>query len=106
MRTTIQALIISIALSGCAAPGGEPSRTVDGTSQDSTVESLRLMMNNSPPLDHCNLHIAVARIRLGDATLNAGNNLGQKLNGMTAQQVIDLSQQYPPLPLAQMQCIP
>lgn len=93
-------------VSGCAAPDATPVRVVDGSSENSTVESMRLMTNNLAETDHCNLQIAFARIRLGDATLSSYSNLGKKLNGMTAQQVIAFSQQYPPLPLAEMQCIP
>ncbi len=97
MKSFLLALTISMLLCSCAAPENEPVRTVDGSSEDSTVDSLRMMMNNLPALDHCHLQVAIDQIRLGDATLNTDNNLGKKINGMTAEQVIDFSQQYPPL---------
>lgn len=106
MKPVFLALVILALVSGCAAPGTTPVRVVDGSSESSTVESMRLMTNNLPGEDHCQLQIAFARIRLGDPAFSSYSNLGKKLNGMTAQQVIDFSQQYPPLPLAEMGCIP
>ena len=105
-KSLFSALMISILLGGCAAPDNVPARVVDGSSEGSTVTSLDSIMNSLPAMEHCSLRVAVARIRLGDGTLNTYANLGKKINGMTAQQVIDFSQQYPALPLAQVQCAP
>lgn len=105
-RSILCTLMVSILLSGCAASGTAPARVVDGTTEGSTVNSLDSIMNSLPSMEHCTLRVAVARIRLGDGALNTYGNLGKKINGMTAQQVIDFSQQYPALSLAQAQCMP
>src|SRR6478735_2569983 len=104
VKSIFYVLMISILLSGCAAPDNTPARVVDGTTEGSTVASLDSIMNSLPAMEHCSLRIAVARIRLGDGALNTYGNLGKKINGMTARQVIDFSQQYPALSLAQAQC--
>ena len=105
-KSLFPALMISILLSGCAAPDNAPTRIVNGTTEGSTVTSLDSIMSSLPLMEQCSLRVAIARIRLGDATLNTYGNLGQKINGMTAQQVIDFSQQYPAMPLAQVNCAP
>ncbi|HQQ74969.1 MAG TPA: hypothetical protein PK031_07430 [Pseudomonadales bacterium] len=106
-RSILCTLMVSMLLIGCAAPDNSPpARVVDGTTEDSTVTSLDSIMNSLPSMEHCTLRVAVARIRLGDGALNTYGNLGKKINGMTAQQVIDFSQQYPALSLAQAQCMP
>lgn len=105
-KSIFSALTLSALLSGCAASGNAPARVVDGTTEGSTVNSLDSIMNSLPSMEHCTLRVAVARIRLGDGALNTYGNLGKKINGMTAQQVIDFSQQYPALSLAQAQCVP
>lgn len=99
-------LLASILLGGCAAPDNTPARVVDGSSEGSTLTSLESVTSSLPLMEQCSLRVAVARIRLGDANLNTFGNLGKKINGMTAQQVIDFSQQYPALPLAQVNCAP
>lgn len=99
-------LIASILLSGCAAPDNAPARVVDGSSEGSTLTTLESITSSLPLMEQCSLRVAVARIRLGDATLSTYANLGKTINGMTAQQVIDFSQQYPALPLAQVNCAP
>lgn len=105
-KSLFSALMISILLGGCAAPDNAPARVVDGSSEGSTATSLNSIMNSLPTLEHCDLRVAVARIRLGDGALNTYANLGKRINGMTAQQVIDFSQQYPALPVAQVNCAP
>lgn len=98
MKTVLCALMMSVLLLGCAATHDEDSgvATVDGSSTKSTVRSLRMMKGEGISM-HCQIEHAVLRILKGDPTLSpsVGNGLGEKLNGMTAQQVIQFSTMYP-----------
>lgn len=98
MKTALCALMMSVLLLGCAAKHDEDSGvvTIDGSSTKSTVKSLRMMKGEGITV-HCQIEHAVRRILKGDPTLSpsVGNGLGEKLNGMTAQQVIQFSSTYP-----------
>lgn len=98
MKAVLCAFMMSVLLVGCAASGDDDSKVmvVDGSSTKSTVKSLRMMKGEGITV-HCQIEHAVKRILEGDPTLSpsVGNGLGEKLNGMTAQQVIKYSTVYP-----------
>lgn len=94
---------VMIALAGCATEQ-RISMRVDGSSQETTNTSLKQMSESLPPQDRCRLQAAILRIQIGDASAwKAGNSesqektdpLGTMLNGMSFQQIIDLSRRYP-----------
>lgn len=96
-------LSISLVLGGCTAMGTRTMR-IDGSSQESTNKSLKLMSESLSTYDLCRLKAAILRIQLGDtSSWKAGNNnqqdnsdpLGSIINGMTFPQIVDLSQHYP-----------
>lgn len=98
MKTVLCALMMSVLLLGCAATGDDDGKvaTVDGSSAKSTIRSLRMMKGEGITV-HCQIEHAVRRILKGDPSLSpsVGNGLGEKLDGMTAQQVIKFSTIYP-----------
>lgn len=100
MKAVLCALMMSVLLVGCAVTGDDDSKVmvIDGSSSKSTIKSLRMMKGEGMTV-HCQIENAVKRILEGDPTLSpsAGNGLGEKLDGMTAQQVIQFSKVYPPL---------
>lgn len=99
MKTMLCSLMISLLLAGCAASGDSHKvQVVDGSSVKSTVHSLRMMKGQSIAT-HCQIEAAVKRILVGDPTLAPanGNGLGEKLDGMTSEQVVKFSEMYPPL---------
>lgn len=94
---------VMLTLAGCATEQRVTLR-VDGSSQEATNSSLKQMAESLSAQDRCRLQAAILRIQIGDAsTWKAGNAeqkeksdpLGTMLNGMSFQQVIDLSQRYP-----------
>lgn len=94
---------VMIVLAGCATEQRITMR-VDGSSLESTNTSLRQMSESLSAQDRCKLQAAILRIQLGDAgTWKAGSAeqkaqsdpLGTMLNGMSFQQIVDLSQRYP-----------
>ena len=102
MRSGLFIVGVMIILAGCAT--GKGVMRVDGSSQESTNASLKLMSESLSVQDRCRLQAAILRIQIGDASAwKAGNTeakeksdpLGTMLDKMSFQQIIELSQQYP-----------
>lgn len=106
MRLLLLHLLLPLLLCSCASQMTESTKVIDGTNETTTVTSMRLMASNLPRLEQCHLEVAFAKIRLGDPTMGSYTNLGKKLNGMTAQQIIIFAKQFPELPAAEVQCAP
>lgn len=97
-------LMVGVMLTLAACATGKGVMRVDGSSQETTNSSLKQMAESLSAQDRCRLQAAILRIQIGDAsTWKAGNTeskekpdpLGTMLNGMSFQQVLDLSQRYP-----------
>lgn len=97
-------IILLTAFGGCASSGGVTVMRIDGSSQQATSNSLKLMSESLSSHERCLLQAAILRIQLGDASMwkagNAEHNeqanpLGSLISGMTFKQIIELSQRYP-----------
>lgn len=98
----VAAIILSTFTGGCVSTGAV--RRIDGSSQETTNKSLQQLSDSLPSHDRCLLQAAILRIQLGDSdTWKAGdterkektNPLGSMIDGMTFQNILDLSQRYP-----------
>jgi len=67
---------------------------IDGSTKETTVASLKKMQNSLGNKDRCFLQSGMIRISLGDPSLKEGNKLGEKIDGLNADQVIALSEKY------------
>jgi hypothetical protein len=98
-------IILATILGGCASNSvNEGVKRIDGSSRTATSNSLKQMSGALPNYERCLLQAAILRIQLGDAdsakAVNGNQNentdpLGTMINGMTYQQILDLSQRYP-----------
>jgi hypothetical protein len=98
-------IILATILGGCASNSvNEDVKRIDGSSRTATSNSLKQMSGSLPNYERCLLQAAILRIQLGDAdsarVVNGNQNentdpLGTMINGMTFQQILDLSQRYP-----------
>lgn len=103
MKAAVLLSSVILVLSACAT-GPQSKVRIDGTSDASTTASLKAMYADLGNRDICLLQTAIVRIQIGDQAQQeaaTGDDnakatpLGPKINGMTYDEIISLSQKYP-----------
>lgn len=98
MQKTLSIILLTLAM-GCIAEESNtqitPETKIDGSTKESTNVSLKGMLSALPNKQRCLLQASVMRIRIGDPALLEANKFGETVNGLTASQVMALSEQYP-----------
>lgn len=103
MTVRLVLIIAILALSACATTPKSQVR-IEGTTEESTTTSLQSMYASLGNRDKCLLQSAILRIQVGDKEQQEvltkdksaqATPLGPKINGLSYEEIIALSQKYP-----------